>query len=281
MGDIKHLLKLVLENDDALDPQGTPNGQLSDTKQELITQVKENINQLVNDEGVGSIVALFIFLLTDKASELEMRRIGGQYEEYLKGGGKETDFTSAVTQVLRPLTENFVAALVNALKKYRDNTGKGHQDVWEQTLREYKNKNKNIHREAQKYSDLKASSTKAKLQTNALNRINKMSGDANIVRVFSMFLLYLTDKQTVSDLKTLGATYGAKLNNLIDTNDVNWTKDLIEQLLNKFTPLIATMAKAVSKQIKTVANPKGPKEAAQQFQQDKSKAEAMVKKYSL
>jgi len=270
--DVKYLLRLILEND-----EGTPEGELSDTKSELITQLKENINKMISDDQVGVIVSLFIFLLTDKSSELQMRRIGNRLNDHLEGGGKDTDFTTAVTSVLRPLTKRFVGSLVAALQKEQGGDA-AHKDVWEHVLREIDNDPEQAH------YDLKHSSTKNKLKQNAINRIGKMTSDPDVVRIFSMFLLYLTDKQTVSDLRALGSTYSDKLNSLVDVNDVTWTQQLIKKLLTKFNPLVETMADAVDEKLKSV-QPKDKipdqKEQQAEFQQNKAKINDIVTKYNI
>jgi len=260
--------------------QGTPEGELSDTKGELLKQVKTNITQMINNEDVGTMVSLFVFLLTDDASEYQMRRIGNRLKDHLEGGGKETDFEKAVTRALKPLTKRFVKSLVDALSKEMVNK-KDKGDIWEQILREADNAN-----DDQAHNDLKSSSTKNKLKANAINRVNQMSSNKDVMRVFSMFLLYLTDKDTASDLKALGNTYGEKLNQLLDMNDVEWAKGLIQQLLSKFNPLIETMAEAVDEQLKGIQNQdKVPDKTEQQknsqFKQDQTKIQDIIKKYNI
>jgi len=99
-----------------------------------------------------------------------------------------------------------------------------------------------------------------------------------------MFLLYLTDKQTVSDLRALGSTYSDKLNSLVDVNDVTWTQQLIKKLLTKFNPLVETMADAVDEKLKSV-QPKDKipdqKEQQAEFQQNKAKINDIVTKYNI
>ena len=76
------------------------------------------------------------------------------------------------------------------------------------------------------------------------------------------------------------------LNQLIDMNDVEWTKGLIQQLLSKFNPLIETMAEAVDEQLKGIQNQdKVPDKTEQQknsqFKQDQTKIQDIIKKYNI
>lgn len=276
--DVTRMVKLILEADQTNNSQqGTPNDELSDTKSELLKQVRQNITQMIANEDVGLMVSLFVFLLTDKSSEFQMRRIGKRLEEHLSGGGKEVDFTKAVTSKLRPLTKNFIKALVTVLEK--ENVPGGDQDVWEQVLQEAGSD--------QEYYDLKASSNKNKVKQNAINRITKMSSNPDVIRVFSMFMLYLTDKDTVNDLRALGATYGEKLDALVTGNDISWSQNLIQKLISKFNPMIETMAEGIDKQLKGTqqaageSNQEQTKNKTQQYKEDQMKVQTIIQKYKI
>jgi hypothetical protein len=308
--DITHLVRLMLEADNnpappAPDPtkqseQGTPQGELSDTKSELVKQIKNNINQLIADQKVGSIIALFILLLTDKESALVMRMVGNKFQDHMEGGGKETDFTAAVTRSLQPLAKRFIDALVKSLQKKNEMDDSG--DVWESELKEMfadvilerrnaRSNSKKRNRDAdkqQQYFDLKASSTKTKLRQNAINRVNKMSSNPDIIRVFSMFLLYLTDKQTVSQLRALASTYGERLDEVIDNSQPSWTQNLVKEVLTTFMPLVKGLVKSVDNELQKAQaeaqknlGAENAGNAVKTFQADQSKAKEIAMKYKL
>jgi hypothetical protein len=89
--------------------------ELSDTKSEMLKQATNNINQMVSSEDLGVIVSILIILLTDKVTKNQLASLGKRYEDHLAGGGKETDFTSAIGRVMKPLIEKILKAIESVI----------------------------------------------------------------------------------------------------------------------------------------------------------------------
>lgn len=282
--DINHLLRLILEDKGAISEakrpsksfkQPTSPTELADTKGELRQQAIANINNLVNDPAVGSIVALFLFVLTDESSVMTIRQIAHKYNDHLEGGGKELNFSAAVAKALRPIASKFVNAVVKAVKAKSQTYSKGGilgRDYDQSYLDE----------NANNYYDLRASTPKNQLRQMAIKAINQLANNKDVYQVVSMFLAYLTDKDVVNTLKAFAATYGKKLDQYMDDSDPSWTDGLVKQVRAKFTPLIENMAEAVDKQLRGVQNQdKTANNSNSQFQEDKAKFRQIVQKYNI
>jgi hypothetical protein len=261
--------------------QGTPQGELSDTKSELRNQAITNINNLVNDKSVGSIVALFLFILTDKRSVMTIRQIAHKFNDHLSGGGKETDFSAAVIKSLRPIASKFVKSVVEGVEK---KSAEYHQSGI--LGRDYNQDYLKEEQTDQDYYDLRASTTKNQLRQMALRSINQLANNKELYQIVSMFLLYLTDQQTISTLRSFASTYGAELDSFIDGSDPSWTENLIGDVRNKFIPLVESMAEAVDEHLMGVQNrDKVPDDTAKeknpQFNEDRLKINNIIKKYNI
>ena len=322
--DLRQLVGLVLE-DQIPQPtdqkRGTPGDELSNTKDEMLQQARENINSMLDSKNVGLIVSLFIILLTDKASEQQMRMLGKSLEDHLANGGKELDFSSTITRVIKPYTKTFVKALINILGSETEDTllkevetkdtsssriAEAHADLKLYThqldrLNKFIEKNpdsknnpkvvKALHFINQQIADIKETlsslgegldTNKAKLKKTALTRIQNMSSNPDVLRIFSMMLLYLTDPDTKSDLEQLGTTYGTKLRDLVNNNPTTWTEDLVAKLRSKFIPIVSNLADAVSKQLPQQKEEQGKQPTGTEtFQQDKNKISQIMGKYNI
>ncbi len=303
--DIKHLVRLILEEDS---PQGTPSGELSDTKSELIKQATANINQMISDKDVGLVVALFILVLTDDAAQYQLLNLGSMYDKYLAGGGKEVDFTKKVTSQLRMLGQKFKDVIADHLLASKDELLEGLNqnasiDRLQFDLEEYSDELQKAKQQLKNDPELKddpefmkeydsletgikeiksklkhlgvkdVSITKNQIRKLALQRIKDMSNNPKIIRVFSMFLFYLTDKDTVADLRQIGQSFGPKINRLINDESTTWVNDVVHELKTKLTPFIKRMSQSIN-------SGDGNKPDETGFQADKDKAQEIIKKYN-
>ena len=322
--DIRHLVSLMLEADENVTPppqankKGTPGDELADTKSEILRQAKANISQMVYNKELGTIISIFVILMTDKASEQALRTLGHHLEDHLAKGGKEVDFTTAVSRVLKPLAGRFIKALSDSIGAEGEDqlnlneqyNGPSYEEQT-QDLEDYQNELKSFEEQlkanpdlqhdanfVKKYNSTKdaiheiqqnlnkmgegENTTKGKLRKVALERINKMSSNPDIIRVFSMVLLYLTDKDTVNALKPYGKTYGATLTRLMNNNKPEWTQNKITELRNKFNPLINKMADFVAKELSKVKTGEAkPADLKNKFEQDKQAVQDIINRYNL
>lgn len=295
--------------------------ELSDTKSEMLKQATNNINQMVSSEDLGVIVSILIILLTDKVTKNQLASLGKRYEDHLAGGGKETDFTSAIGRIMKPLIEKILKAIesvvgveaedplmLEAMNVKDSRIKELYKDLDIKTkglerLTDYAEKKPEIKND-QKYKDavtklnadieeikdwLKKLGegldvTKNKLRNIAMNRIREMSSDPNVMRVFSLFLYYLTDKDTVSSLKQMGSIYGHRLKSMVNHNKPTWTEEAITKMRTLLNPVISKLSDIVAGEIpqtggtnKTNQPTKNPTET----DQDDVALKNIMKKYQI
>jgi hypothetical protein len=284
--------------------------EISTTKSQITSQARQELNILSGNEDIGIIVSLFIILLTDKSSELVLRSIGKQYDDFISKGGNEVDVTSRIVAKLKPLVNNFVSALIESLGAdveddllLESKVDELHSDYEENTrklekLKLYAKKDPNIVKNP-KYKekieffernieDIKKElhlsgegpdTTKQKLRATAIARIDRMSSNPEIVKVFSIFLEFLTDKDTKSVLQNVGSIYGKKLRYLVNTKPYTWTVGLLNKLRSKFTPLITGLIKS-SGNIAPVTKKPTNKPQEPESKEDIKKIDDILSKYN-
>ena len=293
--------------------------ELSDTKSELNRQAQNSLTQMLNSEELGVIVSLFIMLLTDRRSEMAMRQIGAKYDDFLDKKGNPIDFTRKMSTTLRPFTERFIDSLINTLGKQAEDTisQKLHNTNPDPKIQELNydldKKTKQLNaltqhikknpKQAQnpKYLNAKETltsdiesikqslhlkgegldTTKNQLRRDAIERINHMSTNPSVMKVFSIFLMYLTDKDSMSSLKSMGSTYGKKLKALVNQNSEDWTMNLLNRLRPQFNNMMTAITKAVTgEKIEPVSTTDKPN-VNQDFDSDQMKAKDIMKRYNL
>jgi hypothetical protein len=279
-----------------------------DSKSEVLKQLQQQVSQMASNEDLGVIVSLFIILLTDDSSVNQMKSLGKMYSDHLKSGGDEIDFTKQMGKLLKPLAKAFVKSLVDLLDKEADTDvifeaeekSNDHNLLYyTKELEKLENNIKNdpelakdpkIQHSRQILKDyikkLKSESgdtktglptTKNKIRQAGVQRINKMVSNPDVIRVFSLFMEYLTDKDTISDLKQIGSQYGEKLNTLIENNSSDWSMDLLKNLRTKFKPFLEKMAESIDKtQIKSTGQI-----TPEEFKQDQARLSDIVTRYKL
>ena len=315
--DIRQLIRLRLSEANEDKPT-----ELSDTKPEMLKQARENLALMTSSDDIGIIVSLFVILLTDKVSKGQLAVLGKKYEDHLAGGGKETDFTSAIARTMKPLIDRFLQSLEKALgvdaedKLMLEGTEKNsrvqelYYDLEVKTnklkkLEDYSKKHPNVktnpkytnavNRLEQEIEEIKKwleqvgegmDTTKNKIRQNAMNRVNEMSSDPNVIRIFSMFLYFLTDPDSVGALKQSGSVYGKKLKSLVNKNSDTWTHDLVSKLRTSLNPILARLSDVVSKNI-VVSNVDKPEEPdnttkdPNEIKQDETNLQNIMKKYNI
>ena len=305
-------------------PQPQQNDELSNKKGELIKQAVGNINQMLNDPDVGLIVSLFVIILTSYHAKNQINSLSHMYQKYIDGGGKDLDFTKTVTSKLFHFSSNIVDSIADLIDKKgemlseADNTDNNNPLSKEEIESDIENNYREIRKMKEQIKsnpDLKKDSnfieeykiledsireakeqlkklgvndySKSKLKQIAINRIKEMTSNEDVLQVFSMFLYYLTDKDTISGFKRLGKMYSKQLNQVFSDESTDWLENSINKIQSQLKPMISIMSKSIADELK-LNYKKTPDQVQpeknqpeQQFQQDKTKIGDMLNRYNL
>jgi hypothetical protein len=92
-----------------------------------------------------------------------------------------------------------------------------------------------------------------------------------------MFLIYLTDRDTVATFKRYAATYGKEIKSVIENQNINQTNNLLNKPLASLKPLVQKMSETIGKGLKM---PQPENKGGDNFQTDKAKAQEIINKYN-
>jgi hypothetical protein len=276
---------------------------------------------MLNDENVGLIVSLFVIILTSSHTKNQINTLSHMYQKYLDGGGKDLDFTKAVTIKLSRFSSNIVDSIVDLVDKKGDilsevdNTNNSNPLSKEEIEMDIENNYRDLRKLKEKlktnpklkynrdfveeYKFIEDSIreakdalknlgvtdySKSKLKQIAINRIKEMSSNEDVIQVFSMFLYYLTDKDTISSFKRLGKMYSSELSQIFSDESTDLLGDSIGQIQSQLKPMISIMGKSIADELKLNSEQSKNTEKTQpnknqQFNQDKAKISDMLNRY--
>ena len=309
-------------------PQPQQNDELSNKKGELIKQAVGNINQMLNDPDVGLIVSLFVIILTSSHAKNQINSLSHMYQKYIDGGGKDLDFTKTVTSKLFHFSSNIVDSIADLIDKKgemlseADNTDNNNPLSKEEIESDIENNYRELRKMKEQIKsnpDLKKDSnfieeykiledsireakdqlkklgvndySKSRLKQIAINRIKEMTSNEDVLQVFSMFLYYLTDKDTITGFRRLGKMYSKQLNQVFSDESTDWLENSINQIQSQLKPMISIMSKSVADELKLNETQSdkntpdktqpGENQPDQQFKQDQAKIGDMLNRYNL
>lgn len=128
-------------------------------------------------------------------------------------------------------------------------------------------------------------STKTDTIRLAKNRINEMASSPILSNMLSIFIILLTDKDSVSVLKSLGTQYAKQIERYTEENGLDFEETMVKALKPKLKRLLMSMIDEIKEQgydDPTEQKPVEEKQTQQkQLDQDKNELLSIQKKFGI